>query len=210
MRGTNLYPSIIRDDVRPNIHDSQTRLQRVPAVAAFANKFEFKKEALRSYVHSPRALVNTGITVAMRGDYPTLDLQHLVRQVSVAHHYCFTELGVLAFATPFLLGCRAGSSHWSTLTELQKSEMRTNSGNEQSEPPKFKDLLNLEVPKVKDDAEEWNNENKLSVVIRSGEFVCTGYCKLQVAALEKSKKEVSTYSLSDKGVVVPLLLSLCS
>ncbi|KAF9364872.1 hypothetical protein BGX34_000099 [Mortierella sp. NVP85] len=73
--------------------------KNVPAVATFAGKFGYKKEAFQSSVNSPRILLDAGIAVAMKSDHPILNSQHLVYQAAMARHYGLSELEAIASVT---------------------------------------------------------------------------------------------------------------
>ncbi|KAF9926009.1 hypothetical protein FBU30_004302 [Linnemannia zychae] len=156
--------------------------KNVPAVATFAAKFGYKKEAFQASVLSPKILVDAGIEVAMKSDHPIVDSQHLIYQASMAHHYGLTELQALASLTsvpakamgldhrigkvavgmdadlviwekhPLSLGAHPLQVYIDGIAQIKNVD--PDDWSEQDSPMKFKESPELVIPKTKDACSE--------------------------------------------------------
>ncbi|ORZ13347.1 hypothetical protein BCR41DRAFT_381221 [Lobosporangium transversale] len=226
----------------------------VPVIATFAGKFGYKKEAFQSSVNSPKILVDAGISVAMKSDHPILNSQHLIYQASMARHYGLTELQALASVTsvpakaigqdhrigkiavgmdadlvvwerhPLSLGSHPLQVYIDGIAQIKDAD--PSQWSHQSEPLRFREYLDLAVPKAKDactdkaedgiftvikkiileNVEEVSSNNSLSVVAKGGRVICIGHCGEHVAAAEK--EGIPMYDLGGEGVVLPSFISV--
>ncbi|KAK2466065.1 hypothetical protein APHAL10511_001707 [Amanita phalloides] len=70
-----------------------------PAVALFATRHRYKREAFRGSEFAPRILADEGIPVIMESDHPAINSRYLMNEAQLAHYYGLSHQRAIAAVT---------------------------------------------------------------------------------------------------------------